>query len=379
MEDILSKIDNPTQRANLSLLNIQSKANLLKDKVSSDSLLFYLEKGKQFYPLVKELDEGNYLIAYNEHLLGLTYYELRDFEQSNRSFQNTIEALEKYNNPNYHLYGFVYAGLGGIAYRQKKDTIEANHYFSKALNLMNSTSASQRNVFLTTELRDYYQFLKEYEKSEIYDRLLTESINEAEQERKELAKDFFVSNYQQTQKNQNRVKIFYVLIILLSLVLVYMMIKLYRFNKKDRVVIVSVVNDVLPEEKDTKKSNGMVIATETEKAILEKLEVFEKEEMFLDSQLNIESLTVFCQTNNRYLSEVIKKKDKDFHSYINRLRIEFIMNKLKQDPVFRKYKIAVLAEKAGFSSHSAFSANFKALQGMTPSQFIKKINEQMTE
>lgn len=375
MDDLLTKIESPTERANLSLLNTQSKANLLKDQVSPDSLLFYLNEGRQFYELVEKTDKGNYFIAFNEHLLGLTYYELKEYEKSRVAFHKVTELLKDYNTPNYHLYGFVYAGLGGIAYQKDADTVEADYYFSKVLNLLNTTTASERNEFLLRELRDYYQFKNNPKKSSYYDDLLTQSIQDAEQERIELAKDFVVSETQQSEKLRNTMSFFYLIIVFLSLLLFYLMLKLYKLNHHHKEVIIPVINDLeLNKEEDSNKSSGIVISAETEKSILQKLESFEKEKMFLDPNLNIEALTVYCQTNNRYLSEVIKKKDKDFHAYVNRLRIEYIVDKLKSEPIYRNYKIAVLAEKSGFSSYGAFSSNFKNFLDVTPSTYIKELN-----
>uniref|UniRef100_UPI003AFB1A7D helix-turn-helix domain-containing protein n=1 Tax=Elizabethkingia meningoseptica TaxID=238 RepID=UPI003AFB1A7D len=64
----------------------------------------------------------------------------------------------------------------------------------------------------------------------------------------------------------------------------------------------------------------------------------------------------YLNTNTKYLSYMIKKyKKKDFSGYVNELRINCIIGKLNTDPVYRQYKISVLAEEAGFSSHSKFA------------------------
>lgn len=71
-------------------------------------------------------------------------------------------------------------------------------------------------------------------------------------------------------------------------------------------------------------------------------------------------------TNTKYLSEVINKHyNMNFNSYINKLRINFIVAKLKSDPSFINYKISYLAEACGFSSHSSFATVFKSITGIT--------------
>jgi YesN/AraC family two-component response regulator len=78
--------------------------------------------------------------------------------------------------------------------------------------------------------------------------------------------------------------------------------------------------------------------------------------------------------NTKYLSAVIRKhKNFNFNQYINHLRINYIVDKLKNDPQYRKYKINHLAEITGYSSHSAFSLEFKKITGIHPSAFIKAL------
>jgi AraC-like DNA-binding protein len=61
---------------------------------------------------------------------------------------------------------------------------------------------------------------------------------------------------------------------------------------------------------------------------------------------------------------------RDFNTYINELRINYIIDKLKTDSNYRLYKLSFLAEESGFSSHSKFSAVFKAVTRLTPTKFI---------
>jgi AraC-like DNA-binding protein len=49
---------------------------------------------------------------------------------------------------------------------------------------------------------------------------------------------------------------------------------------------------------------------------------------------------------------------------------------LRNNPVYRKYKLATLAEEAGFSSSNKFSLIFKKVTSFSPSTFIKYLNEE---
>lgn len=120
-----------------------------------------------------------------------------------------------------------------------------------------------------------------------------------------------------------------------------------------------------------------MLSLETEKKLLKKLNQFEESELYLNKQMTISVLAAHLDTNIKYLSEVIKRsKDKKFNAYINDLRIAYIVDKLKNEPVYLNYKVSYLAELTGFSSHSAFTAIFKSVTGMSPNSFIKKINQQ---
>lgn len=113
---------------------------------------------------------------------------------------------------------------------------------------------------------------------------------------------------------------------------------------------------------------------ETLHSLLEKLEKFEKSEKYLKKELNVIWMANFLQTNTKYVSEIIRiHSGKKFNHYINGLRIQYITQKLQEEPQFREYKISYLAEKSGFSSSQVFTIAFKKENQITPSQFIESL------
>lgn len=126
-------------------------------------------------------------------------------------------------------------------------------------------------------------------------------------------------------------------------------------------------------EADEKKSS--LLSSEKEKELINKLYAFEESELYLSNQMSLPVLAAELDTNIKYLSEIIKNfKQKKFNAYINDLRIEWIVNKLKTDPIYLNYKVSYLAEVSGFSSHSAFTAIFRSITGMSPNDFIQQIS-----
>lgn len=129
--------------------------------------------------------------------------------------------------------------------------------------------------------------------------------------------------------------------------------------------------------KKEQRSKGIVISEETEQIILNKLNKFEKSKKFLNKDMSLAVLAGQFETNTKYLSEVINKNYNDhFNTFINKLRINYIIEKLQNDPNYIHYKISFLAEECGFSSHSSFTTVFKSIVGMSPATFIDLIREE---
>lgn len=120
-----------------------------------------------------------------------------------------------------------------------------------------------------------------------------------------------------------------------------------------------------------KNSKHTAVPKEMEETLLKKLSEFEKSTEFVSQDTSLSRLALQFDTNTRYLSEVVNfYKQKNFNAYINELRINYIIDKLKNDSHFLQYKISYLAEVSGFSSHSVFATVFKQVTGIPPTNFI---------
>lgn len=116
------------------------------------------------------------------------------------------------------------------------------------------------------------------------------------------------------------------------------------------------------------------ISKEKETEILMSIEDFEDSLDFLEKDFCLNDLAKNIGVNQRYLSYVINKhKEMSFTSYINELKINYIVNCLKTDAKYLEYKISYLAEQCGFASHSRFTITFKKVTGEAPSDFIAKL------
>lgn len=140
-------------------------------------------------------------------------------------------------------------------------------------------------------------------------------------------------------------------------------------------------SDDLPQQtiknpENQEKERGIQISNSTVNALLSKLEEFEKSDLYLKKNINLNYLANFLESNHRYVSETIRDhKEKTFSNYINDLRIDYITKVLYNEPKFRSYKISYLAEVCGFSSREVFAAAFKKRNNISPSYFIENLKD----
>ena len=110
--------------------------------------------------------------------------------------------------------------------------------------------------------------------------------------------------------------------------------------------------------------------------ILQQLDKFEEELRFTDNQMSLRLLSEEFNTNIPYLSKIINVyKGKNFNYYINDLRIDYIIELLKNDATYLNYDIKNLASLAGFTNAVNFSDNFQRKFEIKPSYFIKMMKE----
>jgi AraC-like DNA-binding protein len=121
----------------------------------------------------------------------------------------------------------------------------------------------------------------------------------------------------------------------------------------------------------------ILIPQDTEKLILAKLKRFESTTRFTSKDISLAVLAAQFDTNTKYLSEIINTHyHVNFNTYINKLRINYLVEKLKSDPNYINYKISYLAEDCGFASHSSFATVFKSITGISPVTFIELLKEE---
>ncbi|WP_262152709.1 helix-turn-helix domain-containing protein [Chryseobacterium foetidum] len=105
--------------------------------------------------------------------------------------------------------------------------------------------------------------------------------------------------------------------------------------------------------------------------ILAFMKIFESSSGFLEQDLKLTALAQKFNTNEKYLSKVIKVNlGKTFNAYLTDLRFEYLDEKLKTDFQFKNQKIKEISVKLGFGSPEFFATAFKEKYGKSPKEYF---------
>lgn len=98
--------------------------------------------------------------------------------------------------------------------------------------------------------------------------------------------------------------------------------------------------------------------------------VMEKEQPFLNPDLNISSLAKVVITNRTHLSIAINRMTgNNFNKWLAEYRVNYVIYLMNDENV---NNIDTLYNQAGFSSRTSFYRQFKQVTGLTPKQYLKQ-------
>ena len=101
-------------------------------------------------------------------------------------------------------------------------------------------------------------------------------------------------------------------------------------------------------------------------------DVMEKEKPYLDSDLKLSDLATALGTNRNTISSCINSQyGSSFSQFVNSYRISHAQKLMRTQP---NMKISEVWATSGFTTESSFFRSFKAVTGMTPSEWKQKNN-----
>lgn len=321
-----------------------AKEMIYKDLSLHDSAFVYINKTNLLFENIKQNNLYEKAIFYSE--LGNLYLQKNDFEKSEEILFMALKCAEVIDNPSLLMKINRDLAINYLATNQKS---KYHVYNDKFLVLNNKVELMDQKSINT-----------------VYN-LITEEQSKV------------VLDQEKTYQNYRNIVIIIALLILLvgGFVLVKSELRKKRLHEIIKYLEISraYFSQIKPKKRASK--NKIMIPEETERGILIKLKKFESSRKYLNRDMSLAVLAGQFETNTKYLSEIINKHYNDnFNTFINKLRINYIINKLKKDNNYINYKISFLAEECGYSSHSSFATVFKSIIGMSPATFINLIKEE---
>ncbi|MFC0777750.1 helix-turn-helix domain-containing protein [Flavobacterium sp. HJSW_4] len=129
------------------------------------------------------------------------------------------------------------------------------------------------------------------------------------------------------------------------------------------------------EDVTLKKENANLSIDEAkENKIVEKLLALEEKLEYLNADFTLSYAAKKIKTNTTYLSYVVNKRfGKSFSEYSNELKINYVINQMITNHLYRKYSTQAIAESVGFKNAVSFAKSFRKRTGVSPAQFANNI------
>ncbi|WP_313807345.1 AraC family transcriptional regulator [Flavobacterium sp.] len=386
IEDIKDK----KQKAIIESLILESEA---RDLVTSNNLTKALELLKQQEVLSKNNALPEIFLTNNKNLQGYCYYKASQFDLSKQYLNENLEILKRNNVSASCSMKYVNYGLACISLQKGAAD------FNKHIELLKQDFACKPiyEVLWTKELQVILAQKGKTDLASIYAEK-TSQLEVQDIENRRIGRSIMLSQIEKDSDTSSVLsKILSTKGILILLGVLLLMIAFYVYNsvkyKREYAQFKKIMSEseagiktYVPQEAptmtavtsdDEKEEDELGMNQKSKEAILEKLNQFERMELYLSADMSLEKLSKYTDANSKYVREIIQKyKSKNYSSYINELRINHVINLLKNNPEYLKYKVSYLAEISGFSSHSAFSVVFRSVAGLSPNQFIEFLKKE---
>ncbi len=368
-----------------SVLSIEKAKFLLNENQFEKGIQLLLPQKNNSFAYLNDFPdvEISYCIT-----LGEFYLRQRNFVSAEKYYNTAQAILKKQKNENIYFKTYILSGLADVHFFQKNQ-IEAtailNEAFNYAKKLRNAyleekiVQQQTVNFLALHDINKYkltnYNFIKIHYQSE---GLEQDAVNSAYN----LLSDEYANIYIEKKSYYCRI-LYYIIGLFFVVLIIYFIFLLQIIRRKNHLnEIVNYVNitrnnfvsEIIERKQEPKKN---IILKGTEEQLLQKLKRFENSKRFINKDISLAVLAGQLDSNTKYLSEIINSHYQvNFNTYINTLRINYIIEKLKTDPNFINYKISYLAENAGFASHSSFATIFKSITGISPVKFIELLKEE---
>ena len=128
------------------------------------------------------------------------------------------------------------------------------------------------------------------------------------------------------------------------------------------------IDNVIPSKSDAEEEHKQL-----EKIIYQVKNYLLENKTYLDPNINLKGFAKGIGISERDVSKAINRiNNKNFSNYINYFRVEEFKQRLASED-YKKYSIYAIANEVGFSSRASFYKNFKEIEGVSPSVYLKNV------
>lgn len=360
------------------LASIYRKLNKL------DSSNIYINQGLELSTVLKDTINYNYF----DYLRAVNLYMKNNINEALPIFDRVYSTLD-YEKDYPNLIEINYF-LGKI-YREKNNSFKSIHHFTLMDNYFD------KHAMYSKELRNGYQEIikhyrnkKNYEKESYYKSKLTKIdsiyINDYKKilnsmldfsKEKSITNEENLSNKLNETKDISNFKSYILVFFLFSIILIILYFRKKQKDFKEKFEgIINKTEETKAVIEPIKEDNKQTLSIEQSiiEDVLSKLTDLEEKEFFLDTKINLTGLSKKLGHNSKYVSAIINEyKKSTVINYINQLRINYCVDRLKSDAKFRKYTIESIANDSGFNTTRSFNNAFKKIHEITASAFIKEL------
>lgn len=356
----------------------------LEEKNYEDAIL-HLKRAEAFFSVLPDSVVRNFGLAQAQERLGVCYLELEAIDSAETHFRSALALEHKASQADTPLKGFIYAGLGRVRLAES-NYHQADSCFKKALVIAEASRLPNLKINVYKGLSEYYHAIGDGEAYRHYSEKFLAEMQRNITNHKQYA-DHILARIQteitEMAASNRAIGVTSTVLVVLMGVGMGLYIRKQKRNQRRFRQIAGVAAQNPPLELPISVTAGKPLDTEkdlmsenTQKDLLRKLERFERSHQFRDRNISIAVLAGKMRTNTKYLSFIINTyRNKDFNNYINELRINYIMAKMREDNRYLNYKISYLAEECGFATHSQFTKVFKSVAGMSPSAFMECVKK----
>lgn len=344
---------------------------------------------KKALDILKNENEKEYapLTALTRMELASVYYESGQLDKA-KAENNAIIAISDKYIENVLMPSQARINLAKIALKEN-DMKTAYRYLSAVKKHSEKLKQTHEETDLQKTLKEYYEKTGNKPAS---DSIKTELLTQLENKQETIVhianntlKEEKKATENEKAKNLRLTYLIAAITVLASAAIFFIKKREKTIRKKNLAALISRIKEENEAEQEREKQEAgkekepkttlIEISSSKEEEILEKLHAFEREHHYIQN-VSLASMAAELNTNTKYLSHILDKyRNKTFTDYINHQRISYIVKLLYQEPKTRKYKVSYLAEMCGFTSHSYFAKVFKNETKVSPSEYLRKLEE----